>query len=162
MSDADHLEFLRNMAQGMNQGSPHAQALKLETVSVDQDGAVLKVPYDEKLIGDPETGVIAGGVVTTLLDHACGQAVHAGLQAFKTIATLDLRVDFLGPPTPEQPVYARAERVKTTRNVAFVRMTASHAPDGPPLATASATYMLSTRGKSVTPKEVATSAMEEP
>jgi uncharacterized protein (TIGR00369 family) len=148
MSDADHLEFLRNMAQGMNQGSPHAQALKLETVSVDQDGAVLKVPYDEKLIGDPETGVIAGGVVTTLLDHACGQAVHAGLQAFKTIATLDLRIDYMRPAEPGKDIYARAFCYKATRSVAFVRAVAYDESPDDPVAAAQAAFMLdSSKGR---------------
>ena len=63
---SDHLDVMRNFVQAMNQGSPHAIALKMETVSIDATGAVLRVPYDEKLIGDPETGVIAGGVVTKI------------------------------------------------------------------------------------------------
>lgn len=148
MSDSDHLEFLRNMAQGMNQGSPHAQALKLETISVDRDGSVLKVPYDEKLIGDPETGVIAGGVVTTLLDHACGQAVHAGLGEFKTIATLDLRIDYMRPAEPGKDIYAKAFCYKATRSVAFVRAVAYDDNPDDPVAAAQAAFMLdSSKGR---------------
>ncbi|MCU0701274.1 MAG: PaaI family thioesterase, partial [Myxococcaceae bacterium] len=149
---------------GFQEFIPHNKALglRITRVGTEPPWAELCLPWDERLIGNPDTRALHGGVLSTLLDTAGGAAVYLALKEPTPIATLDLRVDFLGPPMPELPVHARAECVKTTRNVAFVRMTASHAPDGPPLATASATYMLSTRGKSVTPKEVATSAMEEP
>lgn len=148
MSDAEHLEFLRNLAQGMNQGSPHALALKLETISVDAEGSLLKVPYDEKLIGDPDTGVIAGGVVTTLLDHACGQAVYAGMKEFKTIATLDLRIDYMRPAEPGKDIYARAFCYKATRSVAFVRAVAYDDSPDDPVAAAQAAFMLdSSKGR---------------
>ncbi|MES2035277.1 MAG: PaaI family thioesterase [Pseudomonadota bacterium] len=145
MSD-DHLDAMRNFVQGMNQGSPQAMALKLETVSLDKTGAVLKVPYDEKLIGDPETGVIAGGVVTTLLDHACGQAVHTGLTEFKTIATLDLRIDYMRPAKVGQDIYAKAHCYKVTRSVAFVRAVAYDDDPEDPVAAAQAAFMLDSSG----------------
>lgn len=137
---------MRNFVQGMNQGSPQAMALKLETVSLDKTGAVLKVPYDEKLIGDPETGVIAGGVVTTLLDHACGQAVHTGLTEFKTIATLDLRIDYMRPAKVGQDIYAKAHCYKVTRSVAFVRAVAYDDDPDDPVAAAQAAFMLDSSG----------------
>ena len=73
---SDHLEIMRQVASAMNQGSPQARELGFESVSIDKATAVLKVPYNERLVGDPDTGVIAGGVVTTLLDHCCGQAAR--------------------------------------------------------------------------------------
>lgn len=139
---SDHLELMRNLAEGMNQGSPHAQALKLETLSIDREGSILRVPYDEKLIGDPETGVIAGGVVTTLLDHACGQAVHAAMEKFKTIATLDLRIDYMRPAEPGKDIYAKAHCYKATRSVAFVRAVAYDESPDDPVAAAQAAFML--------------------
>ncbi|MFZ5669620.1 MAG: PaaI family thioesterase [Pseudomonadota bacterium] len=146
----DHLETMRNLAQGMNQGSPQAQALKLETVTLDAQGAVLRVPYDEALIGDPETGVIAGGVMTTLLDHACGQAVHIALSEFKTIATLDLRIDYMRPAEPGKDIFARAHCYKITRSVAFVRAVAYDADPADPVAAAQAAFMLdSSAGRGV-------------
>jgi uncharacterized protein (TIGR00369 family) len=139
---SDHLEMMRNLAAGMNLGSPQAQALKLETVSLDRTGAVLRVPYDVKLIGDPDTGVIAGGVVTTLLDHACGQAVHTALEEFKTIATLDLRIDYMRPAEPGKDIYAKAHCYKATRSVAFVRAVAYDDNPDDPVAAAQAAFML--------------------
>lgn len=138
---------------GFQEFIPHNKALglRITRVSTEPAWAELELPWNEALIGNPDTRALHGGVVSTLLDTAGGAAVYLALKAPTPIATLDLRVDFLGPPTPERSVFARAECIKLTRNVAFVRMVASHEPDGAPLATASATYMLSTRGKSVTP-----------
>lgn len=130
---------------------PHNQALGLALTRghVEPAWAEMVLPWSEALVGHPETRVLHGGVITTLLDAAGGAAVYLELRAPIPIATLDLRVDLLGPSTPGLPVYGRAECVKVTRNVAFVRMLAAHDLQGPPLATGTATYMLSTRGKAV-------------
>ena len=145
---SEHLEIMRQVAHGMNQGSPQARALGFETVSLDHAVAVLKVPYDPKLVGDPDTGVIAGGVVTTLLDHCSGQAVHAALDSFKYIATLDLRIDYMRAAEPGKDIIARAHCFKVTRNVAFVRAVAYDNDPEDPVAAATAAFMLdSSAGK---------------
>ncbi|WP_269715418.1 PaaI family thioesterase [Caulobacter sp. NIBR2454] len=139
---SDDLERFRNLALGMNKGSPQAAALGLETISIDPSGAVLKVPYHEQLVGDPETGVIAGGVVTTLLDHACGQAVHAAMETWTSIATLDLRIDYMRPAVAGKDILARAHCYKLTRSVAFVRAVAYDVDPDDPVAAAQAAFML--------------------
>ena len=83
--------------------TPQARALGMRLISLDKTGAVLSVPYREDLVGDPDTGVIAGGVVTTLLDHACGQSVFAALGVPTSIATLDLRIDYMRGAEPGLP-----------------------------------------------------------
>jgi uncharacterized protein (TIGR00369 family) len=145
---------LEALNAGFQDFIPHNKALGLTITRINPEPswAELKLPWDERLVGNPDTGALYGGVITTLLDTAGGAAVYLALAEPTPIATLDLRIDFLGPPTPGQPVFARAECIKATRHVAFVRMVASHEPDGTPLATASATYMLSTKGRSVTPR----------
>lgn len=139
--------------EGFREFIPHNKALGFELTRVTVRPAVaeMKMPWNEQLVGNPDTRVLHGGVITTLLDAVGGAAVYLQLKQPVPIATLDLRIDFLGPSTPGLPMFARAECVKTTRNVAFVRMECSHDLAGPPLATATATYMLSTKGKPVTP-----------
>lgn len=136
---------------GFREFVPHNKALNLSLTSGQVDPAICEMvlPWNEAFIGNPDTRVVHGGVITTLLDAAGGAAVYLQLRAATPIATLDLRIDFLGPSTPGLPIFARAECVKATRNVAFVRMVAAHDLSGPPLATASATYMLGTKGKVV-------------
>jgi uncharacterized protein (TIGR00369 family) len=138
----------RFIANAMNEGSPQARALGLVTLEIGNAVAILKAPYRPEIVGDPETGVIAGGVVTTLLDHASGQAVHAALSEWTSIATLDLRIDYMRPAQPGRDVLARAHCYKVTRSVAFVRAVAYEDDPDDPVAAAQAAFMLdSSAGK---------------
>jgi uncharacterized protein (TIGR00369 family) len=131
---------------------PHNRALgmTLTQASANPAVAVLRLPYDARFVGNPLTGVLHGGVITALIDAACGASVHFRLQSAIPIATLDLRIDYLKPATPGQDVQARAECFKATHNVAFVRAIAFHEREDDPLASAAATFMISTKGRSVT------------
>jgi len=80
--------------------------------------------------------------VTTLLDHTCGHAVLAALDVFRTIATLDLRIDYLRPAEPGLDILAYAQCYKLTRSVAFVRAIAFDRDRDDPVATVQATFML--------------------
>jgi len=111
--------------------------------------AVLVLPWNERLIGNPEKRVLHGGAITTLVDACCGASVFLRLGNPTPIATLDLRIDYLKPATPDRDVIARAECYHKTKNVAFVRAVAYHDDPSDPLASAAATFMLSTKGKSV-------------
>lgn len=132
----------RFIANAMNEGSPQARALGFQTLEIGGAVAVLKVPYRPEIVGEPETGVIAGGVVTTLLDHASGQAVHAAMSEWTSIATLDLRIDYMRPAQPGRDVLARAHCYKVTRSVAFVRAVAYEDDPDDPVAAAQAAFML--------------------
>ena len=132
----------RALAAQMLTGSPHARALGLTLVELERDHAILKAPYNLDLVGDPETGVIAGGVVTALLDHTCGQAAGAALSQPMPVATLDLRIDYMRPAEPGLDLYAHARCIRLTRTVAFIRAEAYERTRDDPVATAQAAFML--------------------
>ena len=121
---------------------PHAAALGIEYVSADGGVGVLRVPWKAELVGDPDTEVIAGGVVTALLDHVCGLAVQAGRTHPTPTATLDLRIDYMRPARPRAGVTARAECYKYANTIAFVRATAYDDDPNDPVATAQAAFAL--------------------
>ena len=100
------------------------RALGLEVVDYAPGRATLRCDYRPELVGDPLTGVVHGGVVTTILDSVCGLACFLGLDEPQAIATLDLRIDYLRPATPARDVLARAECYRATRHIAFVRAVA--------------------------------------
>jgi uncharacterized protein (TIGR00369 family) len=122
-------------------GSPQGKALGIELVATEPE-LILMVPYRPELVGDPDTGVIAGGVVTTLLDSACGWATAVALKEPTSIATLDLRIDYMRPAEPGKDIYAAAHCYKLTRSVAFLRAVAYDADPSDPVAAAQAAYML--------------------
>ncbi|HEX2678341.1 MAG TPA: PaaI family thioesterase [Polyangiales bacterium] len=125
--------------------SPHTRTLGFEVVAMKDGVATAKVPYGAHLVGDPLSGVLHGGVVTSLLDTTGGVAVVSALGFPTTIATLDLRIDYLRPSTPGEILFARVECYKKTRNVAFTRGTAYNADPNDPVAAMAATYMLRTQ-----------------
>ncbi len=140
------LEMLRSVGVATTRGSPQARALNLRLEAVEPAEATMRLPYDPKLVGDPATGVIAGGAVTTLLDHTCGQAVWAALADFTPVATLDLRIDYMRAAEPGLDVWARAHCYKLTRHVGFVRATAWDRDADDPVATAQAAFALNRPG----------------
>lgn len=121
---------------------PHARALNMTILDAKPAQAWLSVPYDEKLIGNIETGVIHGGVITAMLDNACGVAVQLAMPERISIATLDLRIDYMKPATPGLALTGHAHCYKVTRNIAFVRGTAYHTDPEDPIAACVGTFML--------------------
>ncbi len=140
------LEALQQLGQATTQGSPQARALNLRLDHVELGRARMTLPYDARLVGDPETGVIAGGAVTTLLDHTCGQAVWAALNDWSPIATLDLRIDYMRAAEPGLDIVAEAHCYHLTRHVGFVRATAFDCDSGDPVAAAQAAFALNRPG----------------
>jgi uncharacterized protein (TIGR00369 family) len=125
---------------------PQAAALGFRFVSAGAGKGTIEVPWREDLVGDPDTGVIAGGVVTSLLDHTCGLAITSAAQAdiagpFGT-ATLDLRIDYMRPAAPRSGVTAQAHCYKVTRSIAFVRAQAWDADPDDPIATVQAAFVI--------------------
>ncbi|WP_281018402.1 MULTISPECIES: PaaI family thioesterase [unclassified Minwuia] len=121
---------------------PQIRALGIEVVSIDGPVAVSRLPYQEKLVGDPETGVMHGGVITTQIDNLCAVALHSRIGHYVPCVTIDLRVEYLKPAAPGLAVHVRAECRKVTRQVAFIAATAWNEDENDPIAFASCTYML--------------------
>ncbi len=121
---------------------PHFQALGRELVQIGGGKAEISMAYDERFIGDPETGVISGGAVSALMDTSSGAAVMCHPTGTMGTATLGLRIDYMRPATPGQRITAHAECYHVTRTVAFVRATATDEDTARPVATATGTFTI--------------------
>lgn len=123
--------------------APHTRALGLVFDGLTEDGSVtLRAPYRAELVGDPASGVLAGGLVTALLDHVGGLAVWTAMGGYSPIATLDLRVDYMRAATPPRDLIGEARCYRLTRSVAFVRGWAHDGDRDDPVAAMQAAYML--------------------
>ncbi len=133
---------------------PHNKALGLKVVAVRRGFASMRLEWREELVGNPETGVLAGGPLTAMLDGCCGMSVATMLREPKPFATLDLRIDYARPATPGQAVIAEAECYRITNSVAFTRAFAHHGDAADPIAAAAGTFMLGTKGKVTRPQMI--------
>lgn len=135
---ADAVERIRYMMQG----TPQGRALGFELLSYENGKVRARAPYRPEIVGDPETGVIAGGVITTFLDQVCGMATVLALRDPVMVATIDIRIDYMRPAEPGKDVLAEAHCYKVGRNVAFVRAVAFEQTPENPIAHATSTFMV--------------------
>lgn len=138
----DNFEEIRDHVMHLVPGLKHCQLLGIEALEADVGKLSLKLPYHEKLIGNPETAVVNGGPITTLMDTACGFAAVLGQDEPGICPTLDLRIDYMRPAEPNKDIIAEAEAYRVSRSVIFTRGIAFHEGDkGNPIAHCTASFM---------------------
>ncbi len=122
---------------------PHCRSLGLQLGSATQGKAELVLPFKPELVGNPLTRVLHGGVATTLADMTGAMAVYTMLNEVQSLATLDLRIDYLRPGAPDLALYCQSECYRLTSQIAFTRSTLYQQDPQMPIAHAVATYMRS-------------------
>lgn len=119
----------------------HGGAIGIAYHAHGDDWVELALPYDERLIGMPESGIIASGPIISLMDMATSLAIWIRLGRFRHQATLDLRVDYLRPARPGQTIVGRGICYAATRSVGFVRGLAHDGDIDDPVANVTGTFM---------------------
>lgn len=122
--------------------SAHTSALGFQYEGVEGKRVRMRVPYRAELVGDPASGVLSGGLVSTLLDHVGGMSVWLALDQFQSIATLDMRVDYMRAATPGCDLFAEAECYQLNRTMAYVRAWAFEDTPENPVAASQAAYII--------------------
>lgn len=116
-------------------GVRHSTVLGMELVELTPPGLVVKLPYSDHIVGNPESGVIHGGAITSLMDQSCGLAVAVALAPeYDITPTIDLRIDYMRPAEPGKDVFAFVECYRKTRQVVFTRGIAYHEDRDKPIA----------------------------
>ena len=143
-------ELLQTLMRSQG-GTAFIQALGAEITRAEAGKSTMRLPYSPFIVGNPDTGVVHGGVITALLDHACGMAVGSALGAAildasrrstTSYATLDLRIDYMRAAKPGADIFVAAECVKITRQIVFARGRAFQESEDDPIATATGAFMM--------------------
>jgi uncharacterized protein (TIGR00369 family) len=124
-----------------NRVGGHGDALGIRYRAHGADWCELELPFDARLVGDAERGVLASGPIIALLDMATSIGVWMKRGGFLPHATLDLRVDYLRPALIGRTVIGRGECYRVTRSVGFVRGTAHDGDAEDPVAHVAGTFM---------------------
>lgn len=114
----------------------HASHLSISLVEADEQQVLLELPYQKHVIGNPTSGVLHSGVITTLMDTASAISVMTHIffheHQLELCPTLDLRVDYMKPAKPNQTVFGLTHCYKLSKDVAFTRGVAyQNSPDEP-------------------------------
>ncbi len=140
--EAKRREQLALMTAAFTTHVPHNAALGLSFERADPGDIEVRMPWQPHLVGNPESGVVHGGAVASLIDASCGAAVFLTVQPPRPIATLDLRIEHLRQPRAGAALVCRAVCERVTTHIAFVRAIAHDGEPDDPIATASATFMI--------------------
>lgn len=121
----------------------HSMELGIEVTEADELRVTAIMPWQERLVGNPDTGVLHGGAVFAFLDQVGGLAVATRVYpSFEITPTIDFRLDHLRAPAKGKTVVGVAECYRLTEHVAFVRLSAfEQGQQEDPVATGLATYM---------------------
>lgn len=136
-TDRPTIDDVQSVLEALN----HCRVLNLSVTSIADGQLTIALPYSEHIVGNPETGVIHGGALTTLLDSTCGLSLLVALQELVIAPTLDLRIDYMTSAQPHKTIYARAGVFRNTRNILFCRGIAYQDDRNKPIAHCVATFM---------------------
>lgn len=135
------------LARQFIEAIPFSKALGMDLSEIGNGKAVISMPYNAELVGDPASGVIHGGAVSALMDTCGGAAVMSHPDMPVATATIDLRIDYMRAATPGQAIRAEATCYHVTRAVAFVRATAYDEDTDNPVAAATGAFTFQRREK---------------
>ena len=93
------LEYIRALVDGQLPPPPMAVTLGFAVTEADEGRAVFRSEAAEFLYNP--IGVVHGGFAMTLLDSAMGVAIHTTLARGEIYTTLETKVNFVRPITPE-------------------------------------------------------------
>ena len=116
-TDAERFAVIADLWNSRAKGLILEMDLKIERA--DKDGVQIRMPFNPDFCLDEEGTLLHGGVLTALLDSAFGLANFLAIDDVQTMATLDLRVDYLRPAKSRADVMVFADCYRQTRHIAF-------------------------------------------
>jgi uncharacterized protein (TIGR00369 family) len=102
---------------------PYARFLGIGVEAVDEHGIVIRLRFDERVVGNPRLPAIHGGVIGAFLEFAAILELVRQGEGERLPKPIDLTIDYLRSGKPAD-AFARATITKHGRRVANVRVDA--------------------------------------
>ena len=143
MTESQGTSFTRQqMCERYVESVRHSRELGIEIQETADQSVRARMPWQERLVGNPDTHMIHGGAIFAFLDQLGGLAnAMRVFPEFEITPTIDFRIDHLRAPTPGASIIGAAECYRLSEHVAFVRLEAWAEGSDEPIATGLATYM---------------------
>ena len=125
---------------------PYVKKLSMSVIELPHGHGQMRLPCTDQLVGNPNEGLLHGGVVTSFLDTLGGLVVMACVPENTPLATLDLRIDYLRPALSQKDLFGSAECYRVTDSIAFVRGLAYQESFRKPIANCTGTFILGATG----------------
>lgn len=103
----------------LNRGRGLIPRMNLHVEQAGPEGVRVRMPFDPEFCLDAAATLLHGGVLTALLDSVFGLANFLAIPGLQSMATLDLRVDYLRPAQSRADILVQARCYHETRHVAF-------------------------------------------
>lgn len=152
-SPLDSQQLAEHVTELFSQYMPFNKLLGLQIQQLSKDKAVIRLPWDDKLMGNPIHKILHGGVTATILDTVGGLmavlyavkdiedlSIEDFQQKLPNVSTIDMRVDYLRPGKGKEFI-ATAEVIRKGKKVAVCRMEL-HNEEGIHIAFGTGTYMV--------------------
>lgn len=146
-------QLAEHVTELFSQHMPFNQLLGLKINKLSQDEVEIRLPWDNKLMGNPIHKILHGGVTAAILDtvgglmailYAVKDVDNISLEEFQrklpNVGTIDMRVDYLRPGKGEEFI-ATAQVIRKGKKVAVCRMEL-HNEEGTHIAFGTGTYMV--------------------
>src|SRR5688500_3288526 len=109
------------LAEFLEQHIPFNVLLGLRVEHLSAGRAVLRMPFQDHLVGDASRPAIHGGAIGALIDATAGAAAFTKATHVERISTVDLRIDYLRP-APKTDLVATADVRRMGQRIAVVNV----------------------------------------
>lgn len=146
-------QLSNHVTELFSQHMPFNQLLGLKINKLGLDEVEIRLPWDDKLMGNPVHKILHGGVTAAILDTVGGLmailyairdidniSIDEFRRALPNVGTIDMRVDYLRPGKGQEFI-ATAQVIRRGKKVAVCRMEL-HNEQGTHIAFGTGTYMV--------------------
>jgi uncharacterized protein (TIGR00369 family) len=136
------LDLVRGDLQRLIAHVPHARLLDMTVVDVRPGECWIRMPYSKRLIGNPETGVVHGGVIGAFLEMAAIFQLMSESEGDHLPKPVNFTIEYLRSAGPRD-AFAQATVTKLGRRVANVSVRAWQDEPDRPVASAQGHFLMS-------------------